>query len=63
MRVCLNISITQMVVKHEHNSTLSSEETCPVLDGDQSTGGGSTGGIYDWDEEFQGVILSSFYWG
>lgn len=59
MRVCLNITITQMVFKVVHNSTLHNEE-CPA----QSGGGSSKPqGEFEWSEQLQGVILSSFYWG
>lgn len=64
MRVCLNIAITEMVIKRFHNDTLNHGEVCEPLDnGGGGSGSISSGGTYDWDEEFQGVILSSFYWG
>ena len=59
MRVCLNITITQMVVKVVHNTTLNNNE-CPAGDGG---GGTKAQGEFEWSEQLQGVILSSFYWG
>lgn len=63
MRVCLNIAITEMVVKRYHNDTLDHGEVCEPMNSGSGSGSSSSGGSYDWDEEFQGVILSSFYWG
>lgn len=59
MRVCLNITITEMVVKVVHNTTLNNNE-CPAQSGGS---GDKQEGEFYWSEELQGVILSSFFWG
>ena len=59
MRVCLNITITEMVVKVIHNTTLNNNE-CPAGD---RVFGDKHGGDFEWSEELQGIILSSFFWG
>lgn len=59
MRICLSIAITEMV-----NKTTSVEEdegVCPI--DDNANMEDFTGGEFNWDQELQGVILSSFYWG
>ncbi|XP_058815568.1 putative inorganic phosphate cotransporter isoform X1 [Topomyia yanbarensis] len=59
MRICLSIAITEMV-----NKTTSAEQEEGVCPADDD--GGSTehsGGEFNWDQELQGIILSSFYWG
>ncbi|XP_043464844.1 putative inorganic phosphate cotransporter isoform X4 [Leptopilina heterotoma] len=61
MRVCLSIAITEMVIPHTDNGT--KEETegqCPIENDPKES---TAGGTYDWDENTQGIILSSFYWG
>lgn len=62
MRICLNIAITQMVVKVHHNST-NDNSVCEVPGDEQGSVDTSTGGDFEWDEEFQGIILGAFYWG
>lgn len=59
MRVCLNITITEMVVKIVHNTTLNNNE-CPA---GEAISGIKPGGDFVWSEELQGIILSSFFWG
>ncbi|KAK5640839.1 hypothetical protein RI129_009386 [Pyrocoelia pectoralis] len=62
MRTTLSIAITEMVIPR--NSTGSGDQSCQVED---DSGHGSIiqdpHDLYDWDEETQGLILSSFYWG
>ncbi|XP_053691757.1 putative inorganic phosphate cotransporter [Sabethes cyaneus] len=59
MRISLSIAITEMVNK---TSTPEQEEgVCPA---DDNLGlGENNGGEFNWDQELQGIILSSFYWG
>ncbi|XP_058791949.1 putative inorganic phosphate cotransporter isoform X2 [Phymastichus coffea] len=64
MRVCLSITITEMTLPRE--GSVAGEEICSQLIPGNATGGGAAParrGTYDWDEELQGIILSSFYWG
>lgn len=59
MRICLNVAITEMTIKKIKNET--DNGVCPA---DGSTGGNSLGkGIFEWDEQLQGIILGSFFWG
>lgn len=58
MRVCLSVAITEMVIKKPKED--SPGDTCPILDDDEDS---SSGGDYDWSQNLQGVILSSFFWG
>lgn len=60
MRICLNVAITEMVVKHNDNGTLE-DGYCPI--GNVTEEGGSNGGDFEWSEPLQGLILSSFFWG
>jgi hypothetical protein len=62
MRICLNIAIVEMVVKVHHNST-NNQAQCEAPDSGGSGGETSSGGDFEWDEEFQGIILGAFYWG
>uniref|UniRef100_A0A182TKA0 Major facilitator superfamily (MFS) profile domain-containing protein n=1 Tax=Anopheles melas TaxID=34690 RepID=A0A182TKA0_9DIPT len=60
MRISLSIAITEMVNK-SHGATEEDGGVCPI---DESANPDDfTGGEFDWDEELQGIILSSFYWG
>ncbi|KAJ6646401.1 putative inorganic phosphate cotransporter [Pseudolycoriella hygida] len=61
MRITLSVAITEMVVKvnNTHHEDL---HTCPDLDSQNATGS-THSGTYEWSQELQGVILSSFYWG
>lgn len=65
MRVCLSITITEMVIPKEDNST-NPDHTCPDPEIEQKSKNQTRAGntvLYDWDENIQGIILSSFYWG
>lgn len=59
MRICLSIAITEMVNKT--GSIDHDEGVCPI--DDDANPEDFTGGEFNWDQELQGVILSSFYWG
>lgn len=59
MRICLNVAITEMVMKK--NASEGNGDFCPI---DDSAGGGdSGGGEFEWSEELQGIILGAFFWG
>ncbi|XP_011496713.1 PREDICTED: sialin-like [Ceratosolen solmsi marchali] len=63
MRVCLSIAITEMVM--QPNSSTIADGSCPsnIHISGNSTADNTNKGIYNWNEEEQGIILSSFYWG
>jgi MFS transporter, ACS family, solute carrier family 17 (sodium-dependent inorganic phosphate cotransporter), other len=61
MRICLNVAITEMVIKKSNNGTLSDAETCPEDPNYDPNNVG--GGDFEWSESLQGLILSSFFWG
>ncbi|XP_049869092.1 putative inorganic phosphate cotransporter [Pectinophora gossypiella] len=68
MRVCLSMTITQMVV-HKASEAHIVGETCPDP-ADISTDTTSNNTVvyngherYDWDEATQGLLLSAFYYG
>ncbi|XP_043524974.1 putative inorganic phosphate cotransporter isoform X1 [Frieseomelitta varia] len=66
MRVCLSITITEMVVPMHKNVTHVVENTCPITDDDRQEGedmSPSNAKKYEWSETMQGIILSSFYIG
>ncbi|XP_044252866.1 sialin-like [Tribolium madens] len=62
MRVCLSMTITQMVVKKNYTKSTTTQSMCPSdttfkeFEIRKET-------TYDWNEHKQGLILSSFYWG
>ena len=66
MRVCLSITITEMVRASE-NTTKPIDDTCDPMGGndldDNADSKPSNAKQYEWDERTQGIILSSFYWG
>lgn len=62
MRICLSVAITEMVKKIPHNTTDSDEGLYCLADDDEN-GDSSKGGDFEWSEELQGIILSSFFWG
>ncbi|OXU27024.1 hypothetical protein TSAR_003443 [Trichomalopsis sarcophagae] len=68
MRMCLPLTIPNMVkpTKHISTSILQADDTCPgptynaTLQHHEMR---NTTGTYDWSEYTQGIILGSFYWG
>lgn len=65
MRVCLSITITEMV-QQESTSNHTDDTTCPIMEEDQihtNETRPSNAKRYNWDTVTQGAILSSFYWG
>jgi ACS family sodium-dependent inorganic phosphate cotransporter len=62
MRNSLSIAIVEIVVKKFSNESIVSGDICPPTDEDLITDD-SMGGEYEWSEELQGLILSSFYFG
>ncbi|XP_049788970.1 putative inorganic phosphate cotransporter [Schistocerca nitens] len=79
MRICLSVAITEMVLPHQtpksynSNITHSNATDISVQDPDDLRCPGDypthepkrmgTLAEFDWDEETQGLILSSFFWG
>lgn len=75
LRISLSYAITQMVSlphAHENGSIINHKDVCPpyedeliAIQNDQPipTVVSVTGERYDWSQELQGLILSSFYWG
>jgi MFS transporter, ACS family, solute carrier family 17 (sodium-dependent inorganic phosphate cotransporter), other len=62
MRICLNVAITEMVVKLPLNGTDDpNKQFCTVEGGESADSLG--GGEYMWSETLQGVILGAFFWG
>ncbi|KAL4712286.1 hypothetical protein ACJJTC_004048 [Scirpophaga incertulas] len=61
MRVCLNIAITQMVRRRVHVGE-ADDGACHVDVDVVATEATEVGG-FEWSEETQGIILSSFYYG
>ncbi|XP_067000244.2 putative inorganic phosphate cotransporter isoform X2 [Anabrus simplex] len=62
MRICLSVAITEMVKPHASPNTtaVQDENYCPA---EYSNSSSTNQGEFDWDEEKQGLILSSFFWG
>nr|XP_045598157.1 sialin-like isoform X1 [Procambarus clarkii] len=68
MRMNLSIAIVAMVGIRVSNTTNKTfDDTCPLPDngGNNDTSGdtGQTEGDFDWNEQTQGLVLGSFYWG
>lgn len=64
MRICLSVAITKMVkpIINVVNAT-SDELICEQLAEDAIDAKIPISDQFEWSEELQGVILSSFYWG
>lgn len=75
LRISLSYAITQMVSKphaHENGTVIINPDVCPPYEDEllheenifpTSITPSDTTAIYDWSQELQGLILSSFYWG
>lgn len=61
MRICLNIAITEMVVKKNTTDDGKNGQFCDARPGEGGSSGG--GGEFEWSETLQGVILGAFFWG
>lgn len=59
-RFCLSLAITEMVKFHSNGGKIDAK-TCPFAH--NTTTVMKHTGEFDWDEETQGLILSSFFWG
>ncbi|XP_069969590.1 sialin [Penaeus vannamei] len=64
LRVNLSIAIVAMVGAREGNATANStQDACPVRGNGTDSGGNPVRGEFAWDEETQGLILGSFFYG
>ncbi|XP_049838017.1 sialin-like [Schistocerca gregaria] len=62
LKVTLSVAINGMVV-HSTNTEVA-DETCPTPDNENASSSGTAQeGEFDWDDEIQGYILSSYYYG
>lgn len=61
LKVTLSVAIGGMV-KHVAQDS-SADETCPRADAANTNSTSSKGGEFDWSEEMQGYVLSSYYYG
>jgi len=61
MRICLNVAITEMVVKTVQNESDSTNPDVCYVAGETEENIG--GGTFEWSEELQGFILGSFFIG
>lgn len=62
MRICLNVAITEMVLKNRTKVDDDSQNAyCSYDDEEKKDNNG--GGEYEWSESLQGVILGAFFWG
>lgn len=64
MRNCLSIAITEIAKETFNNATVIMGEVCAISSNfDNNETVFARNGYYDWSEQLQGFILSSFYWG
>ncbi|ROT73126.1 putative inorganic phosphate cotransporter [Penaeus vannamei] len=64
LRVNLSIAIVAMAGAREGNATANStQDACPVRGNGTDSGGNPVRGEFAWDEETQGLILGSFFYG
>ncbi|KAK5641112.1 hypothetical protein RI129_009659 [Pyrocoelia pectoralis] len=65
MRVVLSVAITEMVLPLKHSDRYDDSDTCPDPIGEVHTNISISRNqyLYSWDEQTQGLVLSSFYWG
>lgn len=75
LRISLSYAITQMVVQphaHENGTIIENADICPPFEDENSAVQNDrpittilsvTTDKYDWSQQLQGLILSSFYWG
>lgn len=60
MRICLSVAITEMVIKRNQTEGQDDKQFCTA---DNIGHNDSPGGIFDWTENLQGIILGAFFWG
>ncbi|XP_049766321.1 sialin-like [Schistocerca cancellata] len=61
LKVTLSVAIGGMVKQVSQET--SADETCPLPDTASINSTDSEGGQFEWDEDMQGYILSSYYYG
>ena len=62
MRICLNVAITEMVVKKALSEDIEVKgEVCVAPGGNSTELMGA--GTFEWSEQLQGIILGAFFWG
>ncbi|XP_047004724.1 sialin-like [Schistocerca americana] len=62
LKVTLSVALGGMV-KHVAQESSAADETCPLLGTANTTLTNNEEGEFDWDDEMQGYILSSYYYG
>lgn len=61
MRICLNVAITEMVIKVPQKNNTGNGDFCVVEGGENLEN--MSGGEFEWSEKLQGIILGAFFWG